>query len=130
MPGLSVYTENALLNTFRNTSFSVTTIYISLHTASPGTTGANEVTGGAYARVAVTFGAPSLGSMTNTGIISVNVPASTTVTHFSYWDSSNTGATPVPGNWLAGTALAASQSFGSSGTLSFAIGQLIFALTC
>ena len=39
-----------------------TTYYLSLHTADPGTTGANEVTGGSYARQAITFAAASAGS--------------------------------------------------------------------
>ena len=38
----------------------------SLHTASPGNTGANEATGGSYVRQSVTFGAPSSGVKTST----------------------------------------------------------------
>lgn len=36
--------------------------FLSLHTADPGTTGANEVTGSGYARQAITFGAASGGT--------------------------------------------------------------------
>ena len=39
-----------------------TTYYLSLHTADPGTTGANELAGGSYARQAITFAAASGGS--------------------------------------------------------------------
>lgn len=129
MPGLSSYAENALLNTFRNTSYTVTTLYVSLHTADPSGTGASEVAGGAYARVAVTFGAPASGVMANTASVTVNVPASTTVTHFGFWDAQNVGATPVAGHFIGGAALAATQVFGLANVLFFAIGQLTFALT-
>ena len=37
-------------------------LYASLHDGYPGNTGANEVTGGTYARVAMTFAAASGGS--------------------------------------------------------------------
>ena len=40
--------------------------FLSLHTADPGTTGANEVSGGSYARQAITFGAASGGTATST----------------------------------------------------------------
>ena len=36
-----------------------TVYYLSLHTATPGTTGANEVVGGTYGRQPITFGATS-----------------------------------------------------------------------
>jgi hypothetical protein len=123
MPGMSTYIENALLNTIRNIPFSVTTTYVSLHTADPGGTGANEVTGGSYARVAITWNAPSAGSMINSAPSTVNVPASTTVTHFGVWDAVTTG------NFLGKAALSATQTFSSGGTLSFGAGQLTWNLT-
>ena len=68
MAEMSNYLENALINaTLRNTSYtSPTTVYVGLYTSDP--TDANtgtEVSGGCYARVAVTFGAPSNGVSTN-----------------------------------------------------------------
>jgi hypothetical protein len=60
--------------------------FISLHTATPGTTGANEVAGGAYARVATTWGAISAASTTGSQV-TINVPASTTITHWGIWDA-------------------------------------------
>lgn len=121
MPGLSVYLENALLSYTKTTL--APTIYTSLHTGAVGTTGANEVVGGSYVRVAVTFGTPSAGSMAATGAVVINVPASTTVTSFGFWDASTSG------NWLGGNTLTASQTFVGASTLTFAIGQLVFALT-
>ena len=49
--------------------------YISLHSADPGLTGANELTGGSYARIQTAFGAASGQTLSNTGAILFNVPA-------------------------------------------------------
>lgn len=63
---------------------------LSLHTGFPGTTGANEVTGGSYARVAVTFGTASGGQVPMTGgPYSVDVPA-TTVRWAGLWNAAGT----------------------------------------
>ena len=63
--------------------------YISLHSADPGTTGANEISGGSYARVATTWGSSSGGS--NTGSqVTINVPASTTIEYFGMSGSGRT----------------------------------------
>jgi hypothetical protein len=88
--------------------------YISLHTADPSTTGANEISGGspAYARVATTWGSPSAGSMAGSQV-TLNVPASTTITYWGFW-SAATG-----GNFLGGGALSASETYGSQGTYLF-----------
>jgi len=48
---------------------------LSLHTAFPGSTGANEVTGGSYAREAVTFGAAAAGVRALSAACDVDVPA-------------------------------------------------------
>lgn len=65
---MSNYLENALVNvTLRNTAYTApTTVYVGLYTTDP--TDANtgtEVSGGSYARTAVTFAAPSNGVTTN-----------------------------------------------------------------
>ena len=62
----------------------------SLHTASPGTTGANEVTGGSYTREAITWNAASGGSLDDSNQPVFDVPAGTTVTHFGLWTSGGT----------------------------------------
>lgn len=67
--------------------------YVSLHTATPGTNGGNEVTTGndsAYARKPVTFGTPSAQQTTNSTLVQFNAAASGasyTVTHFGVWDA-------------------------------------------
>ena len=82
--------------------------YVSLHTADPGTTGASEVSGGTYARVAVTWNAPSSGSVTNSGSLSINLPASTTAAYFGVWSASTSGS------YYIGGALSPSVTTGGS----------------
>ena len=65
---MSNFLENALINaTLRNTTYtSVATVYVSLWTSDPTDAGSGtEVSGGSYARTAVTFAAPSNGVSTN-----------------------------------------------------------------
>ena len=101
----------ALLNT--NWSF------ISLHTATPGTTGASEVSGGAYARVAIAWNAASAGSITNSGALSINLPASTTAAFFGIWSASSAGT------YYIGGALSPNQTTGTSaGVVTIAAGAL------
>ena len=76
--------------------------HASLHTGFPGTTGANEVTGGspAYARKAITINASSGGSRSLNAAVTFDVPACT-VKWIGLWNSTafvgcapNGGATP------------------------------------
>jgi len=89
----STYAKNKLLDTLRNVSFAVTTTYLSLHSASPGDTGANEISGGspAYARKSTVWNAATGGSMDNSDTPVIDVPASTTVTHLGVWDAVTAG---------------------------------------
>jgi hypothetical protein len=93
--------------------------YVSLHTADPGTTGASEVTGGTYARVAVTWNAASGGSVSNNGALSINLPASTTASYFGVWGASTSGT------YYIGGALSPSVTTGASaGVITIASGSL------
>ena len=68
MAEISNFLENAIINaTLRNTTYtSVATVYVSLWTTDPTDAGSGtEVSGGSYARTAVTFAAPSNGVTTN-----------------------------------------------------------------
>ncbi len=68
MSEMSNYLENALINvTLRATSYTApTTVYVGLFTSDPTDAGSGtEVSGGSYARTAVTFAAPSNGVTTN-----------------------------------------------------------------
>lgn len=84
-----------------------TTRKISMHTGDPGTTGANEVTGGSYAQVDSTFPSASGGSSAGSQV-TINIPASTDVTHWGLWSGTT---------FYWGAALSATESFGSAGTL-------------
>ena len=68
-------------------------VFASLHTADPGTTGANEVTGGtpAYARKAITWNSASAGALDNNANPVFDVPAGTTVTHAGFWSAATNG---------------------------------------
>ena len=82
---------HAWLNTLRNVSASYAAIYVSLHTADPGTTGSNEVSGGSYNRQPLTLAAPSSMSTSNTNdLIFSNMPA-VTVTHIGLWTAATGG---------------------------------------
>ena len=80
---------------------------ISFHTADPGTTGTNEITG---TRASTTWATASNGSRAGSQV-SAAIPAGTTVTHWGIW-SAATG-----GTFLYGGALSAPEAFGSAGTL-------------
>lgn len=111
--------------------------YVSLHTASPGETGANELVVGtsvSYARVAVTggFSTPTGGDPTevsNSGaIVFTNTDGSDTwetANYFGVWDSLTTG------NFLGGgdSAFSTGKTLGPGDTATFAIGALVIAQT-
>lgn len=87
-------------------------VYVSLHTGSPSTTGANEVSGGspAYARKSMTWNAASGGALDNSNAPVFDVPAGTTVSHFGLWSAATAGT------FYGGDALSASESFTGQGT--------------
>lgn len=82
--------------------------WISLHTATPGTTGANEATGGtpAYARKQTTWGAAASGSAVGSQV-TFDVPAGT-YTHFGVWSAATAGT------FRGGNALSANQGNASA----------------
>lgn len=99
-------------------------LYISLHTADPGTTGVNEATGGtpAYARKAPTFNAggaagplgasaqPATPGVAWSGQVSFDVPAGT-YTHFGVWDALTAGG------FRGGNALSSAQVTAGQGVI-------------
>ena len=123
MAEMSNYLENALINaTLRNTSYtSPATVYVGLYTTDPGegNTG-TEVSGGSYARTAVTFGAPSNGVTTNSGAVTFPTATGTwgTVTHIGILDASTSG------NLLYYTPLDASKSIASGDVFTISAGNL------
>ena len=123
MGQLSNYLENALINaTLRGTAYtSPATVYLALYTSDPtdADTG-TEVSGGAYARQSIAFGAPSNGVATNSA--NVNFPQATanwgTVSHIGIRDASTAG------NLLYYAPLTTARSILTGDTLSFLTGQV------
>ena len=96
---------NAALNGLDGTGSTNVIPNVSLHTASPSTTGANEnANTGSYARQACSWNAASGGSKTNSSSLTFSTAGSTAVTHFGTWSSATYGA----GNYAIGGALASS----------------------
>ena len=123
MAEMSNYLENALINaTLRNTSYtSPAVVYMGLYTSDP--TDANtgtEVSGGSYARVAVTMGAPSNGVSTNSAAIEFPQASGSwgTVGWIGILDATSSG------NLLYHTALDTSKTISSGDIFKIAIGGL------
>jgi hypothetical protein len=99
--------------------------YASLHSASTGGTGANELTGGspAYARKAITWGAASAGSVANTAQLVFDIPAGTSVAFVGFWSASSAGtfrgdfaaSSPADEDGAVATAAASTDVFTAPG---------------
>jgi hypothetical protein len=72
-------------------------LFASLHTADPGTSGANEVSGGGYARQSITWFAASAGNLDNNANPTFSVPAGT-VSWFGLWTASSGGTLLATGD--------------------------------
>ena len=123
MSEMSNYLEDALINaTLRATNFTApTTVYVGLYTSDP--TDANtgtEVSGGSYARTAVTFGAPSNGVSLNSA--AVEFPTATGTWGTVGWIGILDAATS--GNLLYHTPLDISKVISSGDIFKIAIGSL------
>jgi hypothetical protein len=122
MADKSTYFRDAVLNILRGTTVTGFTAHVSLHTADPGLTGTDEVTGGSYARLPASFDAPDTGGggrqIANPAAISFTAMPAVTVTHVGIWDSLTSG------NFIYGDAIAASQVVNAGGTFEFPIGDL------
>ncbi len=73
---------------------SAITVYASLHGGAPGSTGANELTGGfpAYARKALTWGSAASGAKATTATVTFDIPSGgVTVGYVGYWDAATSG---------------------------------------
>ena len=120
---MSNFLENALINaTLSNTTYtSVATVYVSLWTSDPTDAGSGtEVSGGSYARTAVTFGAPSNGASTNSA--DVTFPTATGSWGTVGWIGINDALTT--GNLLYHTALDTSKTIASGDIFKISTGNL------
>jgi hypothetical protein len=123
MAEFSNYLENALINaTLRNTSYtSPSVVYLGLYTSDPtdADTG-TEVSGGSYARQAITFGSPSNGVTSNTAAI--EFPQATGTWGTIGWIGIKDALTS--GNLLYHSPLDVSKTIASGDIFKIAIGSL------
>jgi hypothetical protein len=92
--------------------------FMSLHSADPGTTGANEVTGGGYARQACTFTVDADGDLNLDGTETFAGPAAQGVTHVGFWSAASGGT------FRAGFALTGDAAFSAGGVYEVTDGNI------
>jgi hypothetical protein len=123
MAEMSNFLEDALINaTLRATTYtSVATVYVSLWTSDPTDAGSGtEVSGGSYARTAVTFAAPSNGVTTNDA--DVTFPTATASWGVVGWIGINDASTG--GNLLYHSPLDTSKTIDSGDIFKISTGNL------
>lgn len=102
----SVTAENQALNALDASGTPVNVAaFVSLHTAPPGTTGANEYAG--VTRLACAWNAAAAGSKTNSTALTFSTSGTTPVTHFGTWSAATAGTYGI-GGALSSTVTAAS----------------------
>lgn len=119
-PGFSDYLENKLVDlTLRGVAYAgVAAPYMSLHSADPGETGANEIAGGSYARKTVAFNAAVVGHTDNAADLTwADMPA-VTLTHVGIWDAASAG------NYLYSAILSSPKVIAAGDTFKVAAGDL------
>jgi hypothetical protein len=119
MAAMSNYLENALINaTLRNTTYtSPSTVYVGLFLTDPTDAGSGtEVSGGSYARKAMTFGAPSNGASVNSAAVEFDQATADwgTIPFFAIFDALTSG------NMLYHGALTASKTIETGDVFKFA----------
>jgi hypothetical protein len=123
MAAMSNYLENKVLDyVLRDQAdWAPAAVYLSLHTADPTDAGTGaEVSGGSYARQAITFNAAhaTAGTIDNSSVEEfTNMPACT-VSHIGVWDAASSG------NLLFFGAVTASKAVGAGDTISLSAGSL------
>jgi hypothetical protein len=116
-----VVTISGTITTLTATKYVFTlTLSASLHTTTPGFTGAAEVSGGSYARQAFTAGLPATGVKTSTDAQNWTSMPSATVGYFGFWSAVTSGT------WVGGGALGSSLTVPSGATVAAAIGAITF----
>lgn len=122
MARASTLGENACLSG----GLAATATWLGMNSSDPGTTGTGEISGGSYARQAVTWGSASGGSISNSGSIVTPIPASTTIAYFSTWNTSTVSGTT---GYAVGGALSSSQTFSTAGTFTIASAGLTISIS-
>lgn len=127
MGAFTDYFENLLLNhTLRAQAWTPpASIYVALFTVAPGEAGGGtEVSGGGYARQAVTFGAASGGACSNSADVTFPVATANwgTIVAIALFDAASAGNMLYYGN------LSASKTINSGDQLKIPAGQLTVSL--
>lgn len=125
MSPVSINLANKIINQVFSTGHATflgntTGVWVQLHTGDPGVSCTANVLA-SCPRFIVPFGTAGSGTAANNATASVISSASGTVTHISYWDSSDTASA----NPLFYGALTASKQIGNAGdTVTVAVGAL------
>jgi len=127
MSAMSNYLETKVLDyVLRNTAdWAPAAIYLALHTADPAEDASGaEVSGGSYARQAITFNAAhaTAGTIDNSSAEEFTTMPAVTVSHIGIWDAASSG------NLLFYGAVTASKAVGAGDTISLAAGALVITL--
>jgi hypothetical protein len=106
--------KNLMLN-----ALAAVAVYASCHTADPGTTGTNEVTGGspAYARKAITWNSAATGSLDDSNTPVFDIPAGTTVAFVGLWSAVTVGT-------FYGSFDVTNEAFAAQGTYTLTDGDI------
>lgn len=110
---LSVANANAILAALlRGQTFTgPASLFLSIHTADPGTTGANEYTAYTGTRPTITFATEASGSITTNSQQDFPAMGATTITHYGLWSATSGGT------FQFGRPLDAARTTDSSGQL-------------
>lgn len=117
MGAFTNYLENKVLDhTLKGTAFTQpSNLYIALYTSDPTETGAagTEVSGGSYARQAISFNAASSGTATNAATITFPTATASwgTVSHWQILDASTAGNPLIYGAFTASKTIATDDTF-------------------
>lgn len=101
--GIAVAQATDVLNLYRGTAGTARTPFVQLHTADPGAAGTTAIAA-VTTRNAITWNAPSAGSMTLLALSDFTGVSAETITHVSLWTASTAGT------FLQSFALTASQA--------------------
>jgi hypothetical protein len=121
----SNYLENKLIDhSLGTTTFTKpTTVYAALYTVAPSDSSAGtEVTGGSYARQAITFSAASSGSTSNNTNVDFNTMPAVTVVSVAVLDD------PTAGNMLYHGTLTTNRTVLDGDSIRIASGALVISL--
>jgi hypothetical protein len=118
-------TANKILDKIlKNADFTpATALYVSLHIGDPGDAGANEVTGGSYARQPIAFGTVAAKGCSNSADINFTLMPTATITHIGIWSASTAGTF-----WWGGP-LGANKTVGAGDTFKLAAAAVTVTLT-